>query len=128
MPVKSAEKSEMSSVECFAQGALQDYIAPRSLGSRKERLRKCAHVLGWTHNRVKDVWDADPRITIKGRELVKIEEVTGLRYGRQELTEIDRLVSRADALLEGSDPDFYRAWVDAFRTFVGAQNRARNQE
>ena len=40
MSPNQPEKSEMSSVEYFARDALQNYIAPSTVGSRKERLRK----------------------------------------------------------------------------------------
>ena len=121
MPKKFTEKSEMSSVELFAQDALQNYIAPK--GKLKDRMNKCVRVLGWTHNRVNDVWRLDPRITIRGHELVKIEQVTGLRYGRQELKEIDAYINRAEALLEGPDEDFHRPFIAAMRAFFGALDR-----
>jgi hypothetical protein len=121
MPKIPTEKSEMSSVELFAQDALQNYIAPK--GKLKDRLRKCATTLGWSHSRVNDVWYADPRITIRGRELVQIEQVTGLRYGRKELKEIDAYINRASALLEGPDEDFHRPFIAAMRAFFGALDR-----
>lgn len=61
-------------------------------------------------------------------ELVQIEEVTGLRYGRKELTEIDALIARADALLDGNDPDFHRPFVAALRAFFGAVDRPGTEE
>lgn len=125
MRPKSPEKSEMSSVELFAQDALQNYIAPT--GKLKDRMRKCAAKLGWTHSRVSDVWYADPRITLRGHELVKIEEVTGLRYGRKELREIDAYISRAETLLDGTDSDFHRPFIAAMRAFFGALDRTGTQ-
>ncbi len=122
---KLSEKSEMQTELVFASQQMRMRIAPPgSAGSKGERIRKAAVLLKWKFSRTKHVWYADDRVSIKPRELRKIEEISGVRYGQQEVKELDRLISRADALLEGSDPDFYRAWVDAFRTFVGAQNRA----
>lgn len=120
MSEKLSEKSEMSSVE-FAQYALQGRVAPPSLGSIKARLRHARAILGrrqWSANRVKDCWYADPRICPSADEIRDLEEITGLRYGREELREIDDLISQADALLEGADPDFHSPFVAAMRSFV----------
>jgi hypothetical protein len=125
MSEKSLEKSKMSSVE-FVQYALQERIAPRELGNVKTRLRHATRILGrreWSANRVKDSWYGDPRISPNADELRDIEEITGLRYGRQELNEIDAYIARADALLDGPDADFYRPFVDAFRAFHRALAR-----
>lgn len=111
----------MSSVD-FAQYGLRERIAPRSLGSVKERLRQAHRVLSrrqWSENRVRDVWYADPRISLNADEIRDIEEITGLRYGREELKEIDRLIARADSLLVGSDADFRRPFVAALRALLG---------
>lgn len=106
----------MSSVE-FVQDALRERVAPPSIGSVKARIRHASRRLGWTPSRTKAAWYADPRISISADELRVVEETTGLRYGRQELHEIDAYIARADALLEGPDAHFYRAFVDAFRAF-----------
>ena len=82
MSEKRSEKSEMSSVE-FAQCALRERVSPPSVGSVKARLRHAARSLGWSQNRVKDIWYADPRISISADEIRKIEETTGLHYGRE---------------------------------------------
>jgi hypothetical protein len=118
-----SEKSEMSELE-FASNALCQHVAP--VGSAQyiyQRIEIAARRLHWSESRTRDIWNADPRVDIKPRELRKIEEVTGLRYGRQELTEIDELIRRADALLDGPDEDFYRPFVAAFHAFIGALNR-----
>ena len=122
MSVFQSEKSKMSSVD-FAQHALRDYVAPPGIGSAKERIRHAARKLGWTHNRTRDVWYADPRISIHCDEMRAIEEVAGLRYGRQELKEIDAYIARAEALLHGSDEDHYRPFIAAMRAFFGALDR-----
>lgn len=120
------EKSEMSSVE-FAQYALRSHVAPPSLGPVKARLRHATRKLGWTPNRVKDAWYADPRISISADEIRKIEETTGLRYGREELRTVEDLISRADALLEGSDEDFHRPFLAALRAVARLADRARTE-
>lgn len=119
------ELSEMSAVE-FAQYGLKERVAPRSVGSVKARLRTTRRVMarrGWTDNRVKDVWYADPRISLTADEIRDIEEITGLRYGKQEVRELSHLISRADALLDGPEADFYRPFVDAFRAMARAFDR-----
>jgi len=108
------EKSEMLSVE-FAQYALRAHVAPASLGSVKTRLRHAARRLKWTANRTKDTWYADPRISISADEIRQIEELTGLRYGREELRSVEQLISQADALLMGTDEDFHRPFLTALR-------------
>ena len=112
----------MSSVE-FVQMALRERVAPPSVGSVKARINHAARRLGWSASRTQDAWYADPRISIKADELRAIEETTGLRYGRQELQEIDAYIARADALLDGPEADFYRPFVAAFRAFHRALAR-----
>lgn len=118
----SREISEMCAVE-FTQYALRNHVAPPTMGSVKARQRHASRKLGWTPNRTKDAWYGDPRISISADEIKKIEEVTGLRYGREELRTIDELISRADALLDGPEASFYRPFVDAFRAMARAFDR-----
>lgn len=125
---KKSGKTRMSSVEVFAQDALRGYVAPASIGSVKERLRTAARRLGWSYHRTKSVWYGDERVRISGAELVQIEEATGLRYGRQELEDIDALIARAETLMEGADPDFHRPFVAALRAFFGAAHRTGIEE
>ncbi|MGE0290386.1 MAG: hypothetical protein AB7I42_25065 [Bradyrhizobium sp.] len=122
MSEKLSGKSEMSSVE-FVSDALRRRGAPTSIGPVKARIWHAARELGWTVSRTKDAWYADPRISLSADEVRDIEEATGLRYGRQELKEIDKIIARADALLEGADPDFHRPFVAAIRAFFGALDR-----
>lgn len=124
MSEKSSEKSEMSSAE-FVQYALRSHIAPPASGSVKTRIRSAARSLGWSFSRTKDAWYADPRISINADEMRAIEERTGLQYGREEIRDIDALIAQADALLDGTDADFHRPFVAAFRAFIGALDRPR---
>lgn len=123
-----SENTNMPSSAEFAQNALQNHIAPRSMGPIKQRLRHARYVLAkrkWTANRVRDLWYRDERASDpKADEILDIEELTGLKYARQELREIDNLISRADALLEGQDPDFYSPFVAALRAILGAVDRS----
>jgi len=118
------EKSKMSSVE-FVQYALRSHVAPPSIGSAKTRLRHATRRLGWTPNRTKDAWYADPRISINADEIRQIEALTGLRYGREELRSVEDLISQADALLMGTDEDFHRPFLTALRAVARLANRAR---
>jgi len=114
------DKTEMSTL-VFAQDVLKNDIAP--LGSAqnvKDRIRLAARRLGWSFTRTKDVWYADPRVSIDGEELRAIEQVSGVSYGRSEARSVDDLIARAEALLEGKDADFHRPFVAALRAFVGA--------
>lgn len=125
MSEKPSEKSKMSSVE-FVQFGLQERIAPRSLGSVGRRLQHATRTMskrGWSANRTKDCWYGDPRISPTADQVRDIEEITGLRYGRQELKEIDDLIARADAIMAGPEADIYRPFVAALRAFAGALHR-----
>lgn len=126
LPKNRSEISEMSCVD-FAQYALRERVAPPSLGSVKARLRYARTVMGrrnWSANRVKDAWYADPRIALGADEIRDLEEITGLRYGREELRSLEDLIARADTLLDGPEANFYRPFVDAFRTMARAFNSA----
>jgi hypothetical protein len=120
MSNKSSEKSEMSEL-MWASERLQRDIAPH--GSVKERVRDAARTLGWKHSRARTIWYADERASIKPKELRRIEEITGVEYGRNERAEVDRLIAKADALLMGNDPDFHGPFVAAVRAFFGALDR-----
>ncbi|MDE2104330.1 MAG: hypothetical protein KGL39_44240 [Patescibacteria group bacterium] len=118
-----AEKSEMSCVE-FASFSLRERIAPpNSAQSVKERIRLASRRLGWSFSRAKDVWYADPRVAIGADEMRAIEEAAGIRYGRDEIRKNDELISKAEALLEGADSDFYSAFVVALRSALGIRHR-----
>lgn len=123
MPHIQSEKPEVSEL-AFASNAMRQRIAPPAIGSVKQRINRAAAALRWSASRTRDVWYADPRVSIKPRELRKIEEIAGVVYGRKELSEIDAIISRADALLAGSDPDFHRPFIAAIRALVGAVDRS----
>jgi hypothetical protein len=62
-------------------------------------------------------------VSIDVDEMRVIEETADVKYGRAEVRSIDELIAKADALLDGPDPDFHRPFVDAFRAFVRALDR-----
>ena len=130
VPKKSSEFTNMTTAE-FAQYAMTERIAPRSLGPVKVRLPHAQSVLGrrgWTRNRVRDLWYADPRASApKWEEISDLEQITGLEYARQELRTNAQLIGQADALLEGVHEDFHRPFVAAFRAFFGAVDRSRTR-
>lgn len=130
MPKKALEFSKMSPAD-FAQFAMHEYIAPKSMGSVKTRLDHAKRVLSrreWTPNRVRDLWYRDERASVpKWEEINDLEQLTGLEYARQELRSNDELISKADALLEGVHADFYGPLVAALRAFAGAIHRPGTQ-
>lgn len=110
----------------FASSAMQKRIAPIGVAQYVEgRIAYAAQRLGWKVSRARSIWYKDERASIKPRELRRIEKVAGIRYGQEELRGVDTLISQADALLMGTDPDFAGAFVAALRAFVGAQNSSR---
>lgn len=123
---KKSEKSNMSEI-AWASDTLRNYVAPSgSADSVKGRIRNAARALGWDYGRARSIWYADERVAVRPRELRQIEDWTGLRYGRQELNELDFLIGRADALLVGNqDTDFYRSFADGLRALASALDRTR---
>lgn len=117
------EKSDMSTVE-FCQSALRERIAPPSIGSVKQRLVYAARKTGWSYTRVRDLWYADPRISIKAEQLFHIEALSGLEYARQELRKNDAAIERATALLGGEDTHLIRTLVAAVFSAIGLRDRA----
>jgi len=107
------ERIKVSSVESFCQEALREKIAPRAIGSVKERINFAARKLGWTPSRVKDTWYADPRISISGEELMMVEQTSGVAYARREAQEIDEAIKRATALLVDAKANSPRSLADA---------------
>lgn len=112
----------MSCVE-FVQSALRERVAPPSFGSTKARIRFASRTLGWSANRTKDAWYADPRISISADELREIERKTGLRYAQEELRTNDDLIAKASALLVGHEADFYSAFFAALRSLARPHHR-----
>lgn len=121
----------MSTTADFAQFAMRSRLAPPSLGSVKARIGYAQRQLlprGWTRNRVRDLWYKDERASApKWEEVTDLEELTGLEYARQEVRTNDAIISYADALLLGSDPDFFGTFVAALRSMVGLHNRSRTE-
>ena len=123
MRKNSRKKPKMSTVD-FCQGALRGHIAPPAVGSAKLRISKAARKLGWSVSRTKDVWYADPRVSIDGEELRDVEALTGLKYGRDEAKELDEAINRASALLAdmpaNSPRSLAHALLEAARILAGA--------
>ncbi|MBK1793387.1 hypothetical protein JHL21_02605 [Devosia sp. WQ 349] len=120
----------------FVQNALHSLVAPPSISSDMgARIRFAASKLGWSFSRTRTCWYGDERVALRPAELRKIEHFTGVVYdpertghGRRELAEIDALMSRAEALLERGDEDFYRSFVAGLSAYLGAFDRARTQD
>lgn len=108
----------------WASDQLRNYIAPPgSAASKGDRIRKAASILRWTYWRTHSVWYADERVSIKPRELRKIEDLTGVKYGRQELRANDELIATAEALLAGPKENLYGAFLAALRAVAGSSHR-----
>lgn len=121
MDEKPSSENEMSELT-WASEQLRSH-APR--GSVKERIRSAARALEWKYSRTKAVWYADERVALKAKELRRIEEVTGIAYGRKELRSVEALIGTADAIASlHEDESVYSAFAAAFRAFVGALDRS----
>jgi hypothetical protein len=125
MSEKSPEKSKMSDLT-WSRDMLHNHVAPKgSAASVGERIRNAALALKWKHSRTATLWYADERASVRPAEIRRLEDVTGVQYGQREVREVSDFIARADALLMGSDPDFYSAFVAALRSVAGAAHRAR---
>jgi hypothetical protein len=124
MRKSNREKSTMSCVE-FCQQAARERIAPPSLGSAKVRIAYFARKMKLSNTRARDIWYANPRVSIKADELRAIEEKAGINYGREEAHELDQQIARATALLVELQKDSPRslahALVEAARILAGAR-------
>src|SRR5687767_4932832 len=101
MSKSSSEKSEMSELT-WASEVLREHVAPKGSAQFVEgRIDLAAKALNWKFSRARTIWYADELASIKPREVRDVEGYTGLRYGRQELRDVDRIISQADALLLG---------------------------
>lgn len=125
MTEKASEKENMSTVEFFCQKTLKAEIAPPSIGNVQARIRQAARDLGWSYTRTKDVWYADPKISVKPKELFRVEAVSGLSYAREEMRTNDAAIERATALLGGEDAHLIRAMATALFKALGLSDRAR---
>ena len=123
MSEKESEKSEMSSVETFCQHALHTRIAPKHVGSVKERIYKAARALGWPVSRTKDAWYAAPRMSLKPHEVYRVEAVSGLKYAQQEVRKNDEAIERATALIGEDHAHLVSAIVAAVRSALGLHDR-----
>lgn len=109
----------------FASTSLQELVAPLgSAGGKMERIRLAARRLGWQYNRTKDVWYADPRVRMRPEEIRDIEQLTGIRYGRDEIREIDTFIAKADAIMASSGKGGRRPFLTALCAFMGIEDRA----
>jgi hypothetical protein len=125
MSKKEPEKSQMSEL-VFASRMMRERIAPPgSAPTVGARVAAAARHLKWKYSRAFSVWYADERVSLKPRELRQIEEFSGVKFGQQEVNEIDNLISRAGALLESQDQDFHSAFVAAIRAFTSALDSTR---
>lgn len=123
MQKNRVEKSDMSAAT-FAQHALRERIAPPSIGSVKQRIVVAARKTGWSQSRIRDLWYADPRVSIKAEQLIKIEALSGLEFARQEVRTHDAAIQRATDLLGGEDSHLVRAVVAAVLQAIGLPYRA----
>lgn len=109
----------------FCQKALREHIAPPEVGSVKERMTWAARKLRWSVSRVKDVWYADPRVSIGAAQMMEIEEKAGIKYGREEAHDLERLIERATALVVEHKANKRRSLAHAFRAFIRALDIAK---
>lgn len=112
----------MSGVE-LASEIIQKRIAPVGLcQSVAERIRHAARKLGWTYSRTKEIWYRNAR-TVHYHEMKRAEEVAGLASAKQELNEVEALITNADVLLDRRNPLVRRAIRAGLRAFLQSLGR-----
>jgi hypothetical protein len=117
-----SEKSEITEL-AFASQMMRERIAPiGSAASKGERVRLSARRLKWKSSRARDVWYAEPRVSLKPSELRQIEGVSGVKYlelARSEALAHADLITRVEALLVGNEATFASALLSALRSVAG---------
>lgn len=104
MSEKSSEANAMDST-LLMQQTLRTRIAPPTIGSVKARRRHVTRQLGWSPSRVKDIWYADPRISISADEIRQVQDITGIfDDAKRELRRNEELIDAAAAIL-GDAPE-----------------------
>lgn len=125
MSKKKAENYLVCS-RVWTADALQNHVAPQSVSSHLgERQRYAARILRWSDSRVRDLWsNYQGRYQPSPEEVAQIENKTGLRFNaRHELSENERLIIRAQSLLDGNATGSNRALAAALRALLGASDR-----
>lgn len=131
MSQKNSEKSQIMTELSFVSRMMKERIAPPgAAASKTERIRLAAQKLKWKYSRTFSAWYADPRVSIKPAELRDVEVKTGVKYEefaapKDELAEVDQLISKAESLLDSKNPLIKRALAAATRAFIGSLSRAR---
>ena len=106
---------------CEARDLIREIAEPRPVGdTSKAAVRRAWRRLEtWTFNRVRDVWNADPRIRVRGDELDELRKVAAARRkethqkaAADELSELRARIARLEQLLE-TNPALGSALVPA---------------
>ncbi len=105
MSDKSSEKSEMSAL-AEASMLVRDLAEPGRPGETVKAAlqRACRHLTGWPPSRVRDLWYADPRISVSADEMNRLRaaarrEREEEQEARDELQSIKATLARIEALL-----------------------------
>jgi hypothetical protein len=108
-----SEHRRMSAL-CEARDLIRQIAEPCPAGDKtKAALRRVHHILHktWSFNRVRDVWNADPRIRVRGDELDELRKVAAARRkethqkaAADELSELRARIDRLEYLLAKTAP------------------------
>jgi hypothetical protein len=129
----SSEKA-VNSLACEAAELVRQVSPPAEGLNIKGRINRASRRLGWSFNRARDVWNKDPRISIRGHEIEALRTAARGNENKaaaDELNELRERIARLEALLArtGADPDRARSDLDRRsggdrRGNGGAQDRA----
>lgn len=129
MSEELSENSEMSAL-VEASSLVRSLAEPCPAGdSVKAAIRRSARKLhGWRVSRVKDLWYADPRVSVRGDELNELRAADRAKKREQEAKDGYRQmlsrIARLEQMLCVSGQDFDGDQADASRDMDGAADRA----
>jgi hypothetical protein len=128
MSDKSSEKKVSVLVE--AQSLIRSLAEPAPAADKVKAAIRRAHrkLPTWTPNRVRDVWNADRRISIRGAEIDELRAAVAARKREEkaasnELREFRERLARLEAALLSTDKDFHRETLTALREQAGGPRR-----
>jgi len=114
MSEKSLETVTVS-ITVEAARMLRAIAPPAEHQNIKGRIAKAARSLGWSFNRVKDVWYGDQRISLRAAELAALNKAVAQKsHANVAFRDAARLETAASALAQ-VDPEFYRNEIEHLR-------------
>jgi hypothetical protein len=131
MSEKSEKPSELSFVSTLAEASylVRRVAEPRPAGDSAKAaiLRAWRRLAGWSHNRVKDVWYSDHRISISAEEIEQLRRAARMqaleREAKHEYQQLAERIARVEQTLRLGNPHLDRAELDEVCAMARGPNR-----